>query len=369
MLLQNIRLTNIRNLYGTQLCLHPKINVFVGSNGSGKTSILEAIYFLATGRSFRTSKINNLINYNNQFVAINANGSDSSQQRIAKFSVLKHIQQDKINKIGDTLAATSQIASLLPVQIINDSISNIIFKEPEGRRKLLDWLVFYAKGNYHTLWKSFNKSLQQRNKLLKQPLLDFIKVLDQADQIFFDLAMRVAQARQIVWEQFLPVWEEMMVNLGVEHGIRPQTSLVHGWQGNLLEQLAANRRYDLKLGSTHVGPHKADLNLSINNRPAKELLSRGQGKMLSLSLILARAQFITQIAEREDFVSILLIDDLHSELDHENAKKIIDLMLGLTEHVQFFITGVDKDTLINIVPTERASWFLVDNGTINPIER
>lgn len=364
MLLKSIRLSNVRNLATTRLWLHPKVNVFVGPNGSGKTSILEVVYFLATGRSFRTSKSNSVINYQQQFLAINADCSNNLLNTNAKISILKHTQQDKVNKIGANMATTAQIAALIPTQIVNDGISNLIFKEPEGRRKFLDWLVFYAKDNYHAIWKSFNKVLHQRNKLLKEYKPD-LKILDQLDKIFFDLSSRVAQAREEVWTAFWPVWTQTMIELELEQEIYPTADLIKGWKGNLFEQLSSNRCGDLKLGSTNCGPHKADLCLLIKHKPAKEVLSRGQGKLLSLSLIIARAKFITQISEREDFVSILLIDDLRSELDDKNAAKIIQSMLGLTEHVQLFVTAINKDPLLRMVPGNVCHWFSIEDGIIS----
>jgi DNA replication and repair protein RecF len=367
MLLKELSITNLRNLKTMNLQFHPKINVLCGANGSGKTSILESIYFLATGRSFRTSKANNLINFNHKFMAINAKYTDQHLRQEIKISVIKASDEDKVGKIGGAIANTAQIATLIPTQIINDSTSNLIFKEPDIRRKFLDWIVFYSNQNYHALWKNFNKSLQQRNKLLKLRFGKTNKILDQSDQVFVALAENIANVRHKVWQAFKIVYQEMINNLDLDHMLYPEIELKQGWQGDLLAKLVGNYANDSKLGATGYGPHKADLKIFINEHPAKNVVSKGQGKVLALALMLARAQFITHIAEREDFASVLLVDDLYAELDQANMHKMIKAMLELTEHVQIFITAIDERKLFGVLPRESSSWFVVDQGAIKQI--
>ena len=140
--------------------------------------------------------------------------------------------------------------------------------------------------------------------------------------------------------------------------------LFDGWTGSLLQQLRANRATDLKFGSTSCGPHKADLRVLVDNTLAKEILSRGQGKVLSMAMILSRAKFITTMADRADFVSVLLVDDLCAELDDMNIKRLVKALCALTANVQVFITGADKNKLLAVLPKDRSFWFGVGHGQV-----
>lgn len=367
MLIKTIHIDGVRNLQAIDFCCHPEINVFLGSNGSGKTSLLESVCFLAMGRSFRTSKSNNIINFNRQIASVVATYSDQTLTKDLKIMTIKHRSQDKVSKIGGAVASVSEVAALTPTQIINDETSRLVFKDPEVRRKFLDWLVFYSNNNYHKLWRNFDKVLQQRNRLLKMRASKLACMLDQVDVMFAGLSGQLAAARRTVWQKFQPVWQEISFQLNIGWSNAVEIELFDGWTGDLLQQLQTNRATDLKFGSTCCGPHKADLRLLINNSPAKEILSRGQGKVLSMAMILARAKFITTIADRQDFVSVLLIDDLCAELDDTNVKQVVKALCGLTANVQVFITGADKNKLLAILPKHRSCWFFVDHGQIESI--
>lgn len=364
MLIKKIYIDGVRNLKQSQLDFHPEMNVFVGANGSGKTSLLESIFFLALGRSFRTNRFNNIVRFDNDFVVVSAIYSDKAKNKQIKISTSKHKNQEKISKIGGAVSVNSQIAALTPTQIIHDETSKLIFKEPDVRRKFLDWLVFYSNKNYQHLWREFKLALYQRNMLLKKSQLKLMPILNSIDEVFVGLSEKIKIARQNVWESFGRVLVRVFDDLEIGVEIKPEISLFHGWNGDLLEKLIETREIDLKFGVTHRGPHKADLKFVVNGKAAKEVLSRGQGKVLSLAMILARSLFIRTAAERECFTSVLLIDDLCSELDDVNVGKIIQKLFCLRDDLQIFITGTDKNKLLKVLPADRCSWFEICDGAI-----
>lgn len=368
MLIKKIYIAGVRNLKPVQLNLHPEINVFIGTNGSGKTSFLEGIFFLALGRSFRTNKFNNIINFNHDFAVVAATYGSKTANKQIRINAVKYKNQEKISKVGGAVARNSQVAMLAPTQIINEETSKLIFKEPEVRRKFLDWLVFYSNEKYHHVWREFNKILQQRNMLLKNPSANFIATLANFDKVFVDLADKIKVARQAVWQKFEQVWLNVFNDFGLEFEIKPKISLFHGWNGDLSEKLLINREVDLKFKLTHHGPHKADLQFVINGKPAKDVLSRGQGKILSLAMMLARSRFIKTIAEREDFISVMLIDDLCSELDDVNVKRMMQELFDLKDDLQIFITGTDKNKLLQVLPVNKCNWFEVNDGWVKDNE-
>ncbi len=368
MLVREIHIYGVRNLEQVKLKLHPGINVFVGANGSGKTSLLEGVYFLALGRSFRTSRLNNLISFYNDFASVSAIYSDKSCNKQIKISSVKYKNQEKTSKIGETKAERSDVATLTPTQIIHEGSSKLIFNEPDGRRKFLDWLVFYSHKDYQHLWREFNRALQQRNNILKKSEPNFVGMLNNLDKVFVSLSEKIKLARQDVWSKFENVWVESFNNLGLNLLVKPQIKLFSGWDGDLLELLAENRNIDQRMGFTGCGPHRADLQFIVQGKAAKDVLSRGQGKALSLAMILARSRFIKMTAERDDLVSVLLIDDLCAELDDVNADKIIRCLFDWQNDLQVFITGVDQNRLKNVLPKERCKWFKVSEGAIVEME-
>lgn len=363
MLIKQLYIEGFRNLEQVTLPLDPNLNVFVGLNGSGKTSLLESICFLVLGRSFRLSSQDGLINFNQPFAAVSAIYCDLGSQQI-KINTIKYKNQEKTNKIGGSLASLFQIAQIAPTQIVHESSSKLIFAEPEGRRKFLDWIVFYANEGYHDLWREFNRVLQQRNSLLKQHNHAVFSVIKEIDKVFVGLAEKITAMRDAVWRGFLAVWERCFLELDFDVNIKPEIKLVHGWDGDLLQVLAANLNSDLKHGFTSVGPQRADLQFSINHKKAKDILSRGQGKAVTLSLILARAIFLNRVSDNLNTGSVLLIDDLCAELDNVNGKKITDFLINPNYKLQVFITGINEAELLKVLPKSYGQWFRIQQGEV-----
>ena len=365
MLIKQLRIEGIRNLKQLELQPAPHINVFVGLNGSGKTSLLESIYFLALGRSFRVANVDGIIGFNKTYAAVSATYSDLVAQQI-KISTIKYKNKEKINKVGGVLAGLAQIALLTPTQIVHEGSSKLIFAEPEGRRKFLDWIIFYSNKDYQNLWREFNRVLQQRNSALKNPCY-IKKIIKEIDKVFVELSDKIKQIRQQIWQQFHMVWLQCFEELSFDKDIQPTINLFDGWRGDLSEQLIKNYESDLRVGFTTCGPHRADLFFTIRNLAAKTVLSRGQGKAISFSLILARSVFLQKILEQNNMYSVLLIDDLCAELDHINGKKIIDFLLKLHQQQQVFITSIKKHPLLNILPKESCQWFTMKQGSVSSV--
>lgn len=363
MFIKQLHIEGFRNLQIQTIKLNRYFNVILGGNGSGKTSFLESICFLALGRSFRLSGLEGVINFNQNFAAVSAVYCGGAQQ--IKVNTVKYRHQDKINKIGGEKASLLQIVRLVPTQIIHEGSSKLIFAESEIRRKFLDWIIFYTQGKYNELWQSFNKILQQRNSLLKQKHLDF-NVIQEIDKVFVNLAEQIKQIREVVWQNFYKAWAECFFALGFNTAIQPTIFLNHGWEGDLLQKMLQCRGRDLQQGFTSVGPHRADLLFYINNKRAKEVFSRGQGKVVAVSLILARAMFLRQSLINENFSSILLIDDLCSELDNDNAKKIIQFLINPDYNLQVLVTGLFQQEAINCLQKNKGSWFGLCEGKVCP---
>jgi DNA replication and repair protein RecF len=367
MLIDSLQLRGVRNLSATKMFFHPQVNLFCGPNGSGKTSLLESIHFLSLGRSHRTSLQNTVIKTTEQFAAIFAAYQNVAKTKKITIKTIKHREQERKAYLGGGISTKPEIAGLLPVQIINDESSKIIFKEPETRRKFIDWIVFYANKKYQTLWKEFNRALQQRNFLLKQPKqANKNAILQQLDQVFVDLALQLQEARSRVWQDFLISLENSFTCLQLNLPENPTITLFPGWSGDLSQNLLNNRDLDIKTRTTHCGPHRADLQIKLQGQQAKHLLSRGQGKSLAIAMIFARALFVEKLCCEGDNSSIMMIDDLGAELDQNNFFRIVQGLKQLKGRIQVFITGTDKQQLLGHFEGEEYKMFSVNAGRIEP---
>ena len=306
--------------------------------------------------------LDGVINFNQSVAAVKAVYCGGGSQQI-KISTVKYKNQDKINKIGGERASLLQVAQLAPTQIIHEGSSKLIFAEPDHRRKFLDWIIFYTHNKYHELWQQFNRILQQRNSLLKQQRADF-NVMQEIDKMFVSMAEQIKQMREHVWQRFYKTWEDSFNMLGFNMEIQPKIQLNHGWEGDLLKKLFYSREADLRQGFTSLGPHRADLKFLIENKNAKEVLSRGQGKAVTFSLILARILFLHQLADNPNVASVLLIDDLCAELDQINAKKISKFLIDPRYNLQVLVTGINSQELQAVLPNNLGCWFKLQGGEI-----
>ncbi len=167
------------------------------------------------------------------------------------------------------------------------------------------------------------------------------------------------------------MWLKTIQDLNIIEPLITELKLFAGWNGDLSEQLLNYRDLDVQHGFTHYGPHKADLQFKLNGKLAKEILSRGQGKLAAFALILARTKFIKDINLSSEFVSVLLIDDLSSELDEYNINKIMTALSYYKNDLQVFITGSKQQGLLNILSTKgsNAKWFEISKGIIAEYSR
>lgn len=363
MLIQTLKIDGIRNLHQLQLALDPKINILYGPNGSGKTSVLESISFLSLGRSFRTANADKLINFNKQWAVVSAVYSNFISQQL-KISAIKHKSREKISKIGENVVPMSQIVSLAPTQVVHEGSSKLIFAEPDGRRKFLDWLVFYASEDYRSWWKDFNRVLQQRNFLLKNANYKNLYGFKEINTLFINLSHKIADIRAKIWQRFYNYWNECFNHLSLEVDFKPEIELFAGWKQDLSEELARRFNYDVQIGHTSVGPHRADLWFLIKNQAAKDVLSRGQGKVIVLSLMVARAKFLAELAASNDLSSVLIIDDLCAEIDYINGAKVINFLMQPEFNIQLFISGSKKNELEQVTAGLTGYWFEVNEGKV-----
>ena len=349
--LDRLETRDFRCILAASLEPHSETNLIVGENGSGKTTLLEAIHVLGTGRSFRVRDLSPLVRRGAEQFELMGRTSHPRQAIEARGG--NGGLQLRINE--QTLRGTADLASALPVQALHPEMHALIDGPPEGRRRFLDWGAFHVKHAYLEEWRRYHRALRQRNAALKEGMPR--REMDAWDAELIRAGTVVDHDREayvlLIAERFAQVSGAL---LGPASALRYQ----RGWsKGQTLEEaIRASEGRDRLLKSTQVGPHRADLEISLTAAPARHAASRGQQKMLALSLGLAQAQIIAGATTRQ---LLLLLDDPVAEVDSEGAARLASEVARVP--AQRFITGLKRDSY----PCEVNRVFHVKQGEFSEV--
>lgn len=365
MTLKRLLIQNLRNLEGVDIAPSLQVNLIYGENGSGKTSILEAINLLALGRSFRSHKHKPLINHQQQSFTVfgRVHADDGSEIPIG---ISRHLDGDASFKANGVLVpSAADLAAYLPVQVINSDTFLLLEGSPKVRRQFIDWLVFHVEPNFFPAWKAIQRCLKHRNSLLRRDRIDPFE-LATWDQELVALTDKIHEFRTQCMVQFQETFAELLkefINIdGITLGYH------RGWDKDkpYSEVLGASFERDKRQGFTHSGSHRADLKITVNGLDAAEVLSRGQQKLLVCALKIVQGYVFTRITGRK---SIYLVDDLPAELDEKHRTLLVHWLD--TMGTQVFITGVERETLVSswcdkteITP----KMFHVEQGRVTEVD-
>ena len=354
MSLARLDIANVRNIRSATLEPSPRFNIILGNNGSGKSSLLEAIYLLGRGKSFRTAKPQQAIHFEASALTV------SGLVRLTSgYQIPLGVQVDKNGKeyklSGKRVHSSSELAYALPLQLIHPH-SHLLFEAgPAGRRQFIDWGLFHLDRNFLALWRQYKKILLQRNNLLKAPGQVALEAWD------YELARfgcQIAVLREDYLRRLEPFFLQIVSSLMETTDY--QLHYRRGWHRDieLLAALQRDREKDVKYGYTQSGPHKADFVLWMNGHPAQQIASRGQMKLLVIALILAQVRMMQQ---PDGNLATILIDDIASELDEARKKFLLDFLLDM--QAQLFITTTDLK-LLSAGADANATLFAIEQGCI-----
>ena len=340
-----LRINQFRNIASLELPFSAGINLILGPNGAGKTSILEAIYVLARGRSFRSSDNRQQIRQGQRAfdLFLQTSQADSIGIRRSHTEIIVRCNNQPAGRLSD-------IAQLLPVFAITPKSHELVEGSPDIRRRFLDWGVFHVEQGYGDLVQSYNKILKQRNASLRES-----KGLERVwNEQLLRFAECITSARQAFLTKLQPILSQLMQELtridSVEIRLQP------GWQGDLAGQLEAKAALDKERGFTSVGPHRAELSIQSHARGVRDAISRGQQKMLAIALLLAQTELLSLYGKRSP---TLLIDDLPSELDADHLARILAYLERIK--AQKILASIEKPPLIS---SQDVRMFHVEQGQL-----
>lgn len=355
--IRQLKITSVRNLQSAEIQASPTVNLLFGENGSGKTSFLEAIHLLASGRSFRSAKVDPLINHDAEAAVIYAELANGVQLGISK----SRRQAHQLHFQGQVQRNWENVARQLPVQLLDSNSFLLLEGGPRSRRRFLDWGVFHVEPSFLENWRRSRKCLANRNHLLKQSRVDKQQIFAW-DTELDEASSQIDRSRSNYLESLLPRFVQVYADLG---GARADTLSIHysrGWDSErpLAEVLAATVATDIRYGATQHGPHRAELDIRVGKNRAVDILSRGQQKVLVSALKLAQGDLLSRdLGQR----CIYLVDDLPAELDQENRARVLDQLIG--QGGQLFVTCVDESALQGSLSNVlEKTLFHVERGTI-----
>ena len=335
--LDRLQVTDFRCLQAAELEPSPGLNLIVGANASGKTSLLEAIFVLGRGRSFRTLRRARLVR--DGASGFTVAGQVTRDRQDARIGVRgSRTEPLEIRIDGHAAGNAAKLSEWLPVEAIDPEVHKLVEEGPERRRRYLDWGTFHVEHGFLAAWGRYRKALRQRNALL-QRLQRPGNELDAWEEEMSRAGTALTGMRQRFVDELatpLATLSTQLLDLEAKIDFRP------GWDRGaaLLDVLGAGRERDLAVGRTLSGPHRAELVIELDSARARARVSRGQQKLLAASLILAQLQVLATAGQRR---AVLLLDDPGAELD----RRRVALLIGAVQQMdlQLFITALDRSYL------------------------
>jgi DNA replication and repair protein RecF len=352
MAIQKLEIQNLRNLTDVVISPASGLNFIFGPNGSGKTSLLEAIHCLGRGKSFRTHKANQLINEaSDSFTVV---GGIRQSNRILTIGMQRQAGHTQIRLNGHNITRASDLTEVLPIAVLDPGLHRLMEEGPELRRRFLDWGVFHVEHTFKGIWNNYRRSLAQRNAALRSGWKQ--QAIAHWDQELVLAATQLDLARRTYLDNLLVYVKEFLVDYPSLADV--EIDYQQGWRQGIdyMSYLSAQFQSDTDRGFTQFGPHRADLRIRLDGVDARDYLSRGQQKVLVANLILAQCRQITA----QNISAVILVDDLPAELDAHTRQKFLHTLN--TTQAQIFLTATDPAFFPQIGESDKV--FHVEHGQI-----
>ena len=358
MILEKLSLINYKNIREATLDLSPKINCMIGSNGVGKTNILDAVYFLSFCHSASNPIDSAVIRHGEDFLMLEGNYGEVTISCGMKRGTKKHFRRDK-----KEYRRLSEHIGLIPLVMVSPADTLLIDGGSEERRRLMDMVISQYDHTYMESVNRYNKALQQRNTMLKQETEPDPEVISLWEEQMAVEGERIYQRRDAFVRELTPIFQRYYERIS---GNREQVAIEyvsHCQRGPLLEVIQRDRAKDRIMGYSLHGVHRDDLVFTLGGHPIRREGSQGQHKTFVVALKLAQFDFLRRTNGGN--TPILLLDDIFDKLDASRVEQIVTLVAG-EEFGQIFITDTNRSHLDQILAASSHDYkiFHVDDGNV-----
>jgi DNA replication and repair protein RecF len=358
MTLRALEIRDFRNIIHARLETTADINLIVGPNAAGKTSVLEAIYYLGRVRSFRTGNPRELIRsgcaHFQLFGSVEREAGGTHPVGVQRTS-----RELTVRIAGQPAAGLAELARAVPVLLLNSDTHHLVDAGPQHRRRFLDWGVFQMEPAFLPLWRRYRRALSNRNAALRQGHSS--KLIDAWTPELTDTAQRIDGLRA----RFLAALGEALEPL--IRLVLPEYEIAldyrRGWaESEALDSvLEAGLTQDRQAGYTRAGPHTADLRIRSDGARAAARVSRGQQKALVAALMFAQVGLYRLHRGRN---CLLLVDDLPAELDAQRRRRLLAALASLP--VQVFVTAIEPEGL-DLAAWSASRAFEIEAGQVREV--
>lgn len=347
----------VRNLVDMEMSPGPSVNLIYGANGSGKTSVLEAIHILGQAKSFRSPRLSPVIqNGATKFtVAGRIHPIGHAADTLLRVSytapeVEIYVNRERVRRVSDLVIH-------VPLVVINTDSHRLLDDGPRLRRRFMDWGVFHVEHAFLDVWKRYYRALRQRNALLRRRATP--AQLSAWNAELAHAGEQIDRYRRQYVADLTPPFVHYVSELSELADV--SIDYLRGWSSEhpLAPVLIENVLADLQAGYTTRGPHRADLVIKIAGAPAAQRVSRGQQKLLICALLLAQAALLGQ---KRRAACVLLVDDLPAELDPMHRNRLLSLLRSLGQ--QSFVTATEPD-LFDRTLLVNQRLFHVEHGKVS----
>ncbi len=358
MWLSRLDVEDVRIIASARLTLDPRLNLVTGANAAGKTSLLEALHVLGTGRPFAAGTVRPVVRLGGGPMRIVGRlRGDDGRERVLGFE-RSASGRPRVRLDGAEAARVGDLAQALPVVVVHPGSHELIAGGPGERRRYLDRGLFHVEQGFQATWQGYRRALEQRNALLRAGRSDRELATWEAEVARLGVALDGAR------ERYVGDLRERVGRLGgalLGEGIAPRLRYRSGWDRavGLEAALAAARPRDRERQRTSLGPHCADLRVEVHGRAARQTVSRGQQKLLAYALRLAQAEQLVASAG-----CLLLLDDLPAELDCERRCRVLSTALAVG--AQVFATALEPES-VPVPAGASGKRFHVEQGQVTEV--
>lgn len=368
MLIKQLYIAGFRNIEAASLTTEKRVNVFFGKNGSGKTSVLESLFYLGRARSFRTNKKQEIVKVGNPNLIVSAQLEQQDNEHRLGIQ-LDGNGSNRLKLDGEIVTRLSEASSLVPCQLITPESFDVFWSSPKARRSFLDFGLFHVEHEYQKQWLEFSKLLKQTNALLRSGNANQ-RELEYWYKTYLQAGNRIDDLREAFLQKH---FSEAICLLTDEINDPDKAELIKGVEvkyrkKNLDAELDENKfkqvlERDKRYKQVNYGPNRADITFVKEGVDISTMLSRGQAKMMFYLLEMAMVNIVSKVTGKN---IAILIDDLPSEVDPETRSTMIEMLLKTK--AQIFVTGIENKIAMEFNKyTDSVNVFHVEHGTIRAI--